>query len=192
MPAPGRGDAARRRPPGSASTSGAGSPADRAQARDRAATRPAARPARPGRPAPPRRPNGAGTAARRPTGPGLTAAGAAVFGFGGTLLGGLLDQLVTDRLGFVFGLAFVLSAALVAWKVRIQDWIAAIIVPPIGFAATIVLVSTFLGADTNESYLARVGLDLVTALSFKAGLLWGGTALAAAVALVRHRMAART
>ncbi|MFF7248068.1 DUF6542 domain-containing protein [Embleya sp. NPDC008237] len=123
------------------------------------------------------------------SGSSLTAAGAAVFGFGGTLLGGLVDHLATDELGFVFGLAFLLSSVFVAWKVRTQDWIAAIITPPIAFAATVVLVSTFLGADTQETYLSRVGLDLITALSFKAGLLWGGTALAGVVVLVKRRAA---
>ncbi|MET7300256.1 DUF6542 domain-containing protein [Embleya sp. NPDC005575] len=123
------------------------------------------------------------------SGSGLTAAGAAVFGLGGTLLGGLVDHLATDELGFVFGLAFLISSVFVAWKVRARNWIAAIITPPIAFAATVVLVSTLLGTDTQESYLTRVGLDLITALSFKAGLLWGGTALAGIVVLIKRRAA---
>jgi uncharacterized protein DUF6542 len=111
-----------------------------------------------------------------------------VFSFGGTLLGGLVDHLFTDGLGVLFGIAFVASAVFVAWTVRARDWAAAIIAPPIAFATTVVLVSTFLADDTSESYLTRVGLDLLSALSFKAGLLWGGTALAALVVLGRRRI----
>ncbi|MFI1385057.1 DUF6542 domain-containing protein [Embleya sp. NPDC020886] len=158
------------------------------QARDRSEHRPARAQARPRRPVPPRRANGV-PGGSRPSGGGLTVAGAAVFGFGGTLLGGLVDHLATDGLGFVFGFAFLISSVFVAWKVRARDWLAAVITPPIAFAATVLIVSTLLGADSQESYLTRVGLDLITALSFKAGLLWGGTALAGAVALVKRRAA---
>ncbi|MYW03113.1 DUF6542 domain-containing protein, partial [Streptomyces sp. SID3343] len=146
------------------------------------------RPGEARRTADPRRaPGDAGAA--RPAFGSLTAAGAVVFSLGGTVLGGFVDHLLTDGLGFLFGLAFVAVAVFVAWTVRAQDWIAAIIAPPIAFATTVVLVSTFLADDTSESYLTRVGLDLLTALSFKAGLLWGGTALAAIVVLGKRRIA---
>ncbi|WP_439675362.1 DUF6542 domain-containing protein [Embleya sp. MST-111070] len=165
-------------------------PVERAAQPRRAHPQRAARPQP--RPGPSRRPPGAPGAYRPAHTGGLTAAGAAVFGLGGTLLGGLVDHLATDGLGVVFGLAFLISSVFVAWKVRAQDWIAAIIAPPIAFAVTVVLVSTLLGGDTHESYLTRVGLDLLTALSFKAGLLWGGTALAAVVVLAKRRLTART
>ncbi|MGW1993116.1 DUF6542 domain-containing protein [Embleya sp. NPDC001921] len=174
----------RRRPGSAAPVPPTSTPTDREPPRER--TGPQPRPRRPGGPS--RRANGA-PGGYRPSGSGLTAAGAAVFGFGGTLLGGLVDHLATDRLGFVFGFAFLVASVFVAWKVRVQDWAAAIITPPIAFATTVALVSTLLGGDTHESYLARVGLDLITALSFKAGLLWGGTALAAVVVLVKRRAA---
>ncbi|OPC82588.1 hypothetical protein B4N89_18055 [Embleya scabrispora] len=185
----------RRRPPTGPPPPAAGPPpAERGQT-ERAARPRRAHPQRPGRPqsrpAPSRRPPGASGPYRPASTGGLTAAGAAVFGLGGTLLGGLVDHLATDRLGVVFGLAFLISSVFVAWKVRAQDWIAAIIAPPIAFAVTVVLVSTLLGDDTQESYLTRVGLDLLTALSFKAGLLWGGTALATVVVLVKRRLADR-
>jgi hypothetical protein len=176
----------RRRQPSSAPF-----PAVSAAVGDRARDRPpgtARRPApRPRRPVEPRRAPGDAQAAR-PAVANLTAAGAAVCSLGGTVLAGFVDHLLTDGLGVLFGIAFVAVTVFVAWTVRAQDWAAAIIAPPIAFATTIVLVSTFLADDTSESYLTRVGLDLLSTLSFKAGLLWGGTALAAVVVLGKRRI----
>jgi len=110
---------------------------------------------------------------------GLTAAGAAVFTVGGTLIGAFVNHLATGGLGVLFAVAFLVSTILVAWTVRAQDRVAAVIAPPIAFAVSVVLVGAFLG-DHGDGYLLRT-------LIYKAGLLWGGTALAAVIVLVKRR-----
>ncbi|MCF2534080.1 DUF6542 domain-containing protein, partial [Yinghuangia soli] len=142
-----------------------------------------------GRPRPAGTPGGPGRRpVRRPArDTGLTAPGAFVVSLGGTLLGGLADHLATDKLGAVFGTVFLATCVLVAVKTRIRDLAAAVIAPPLAFALTILLLSVVFPSDNGEGFLLRTVLDMFTALTFKAGLLWGGTALAAAIAFVRFR-----
>ena len=174
MPAPGRGEAVRRRHPDTAPPDAALARAT-APAGERAASRDGVRPAR--RPPRPRRAGDSVTT--RPPGMGLTAAGAAVFTVGGTLIGAFVNHLATGGLGVLFAVAFLVSTILVAWTVRAQDRVAAVIAPPIAFAVSVVLVGAFLG-DHGDGYLLRT-------LIYKAGLLWGGTALAAVIVLVKRR-----
>ncbi|MDI2128887.1 DUF6542 domain-containing protein [Yinghuangia seranimata] len=151
----------------------------------------------PGTPRPrPAPPGGPGTPqGRRPHPPrrgpagntGLTAPGAFVVATGGTLLGGLVNEIATDTIGVIFGTAFFASCVLVAVKTRTRDLVAAAIAPPLAFALTIVALSLVFPSDNGEPFLVRMGLDVFTALTFKAGVLWGGSALAAAIAFVRYR-----
>lgn len=120
-------------------------------------------------------------------GGGLTAPGAFVVGGGVTLLGGLLDRGFGGSVGAVFGTVFLGACVLVAVKTRIRDLTAAVFAPPIAFAMTMLVLSVVFPSDNAESFAVRTGLDMFTALTFKAGLLWGGTALAGAIVLVRHR-----
>lgn len=178
VPAPGRGEAVRRRHPESTlrpdvTAPDGGRPADR----DRVRT--------PRRAPHPRR-VGESTSPRL-SGAGVTAAGAAVFTLGGTTIGAFVDQLATGGLGTLFAVAFLVATILVAWTVRARDWAAAVIAPPIAFVVSVVIVSTFLGDDADGGYLTRVGIDLVRTLIYKAGLLWGATALAALIVLVKRR-----
>lgn len=133
-------------------------------------------------------PNGRPAQRRRPAAArGLTAPGAVVVASGATLLGGVLNHMVADTLGAPFGIAFLATCALVAAKTRMRDLPAAVIAPPLAFALTILALSLFFPSDNGEGFLRRTVLDMFTALTFKAGVLWGGTALAGAVALVRFR-----
>ncbi|HSA50223.1 MAG TPA: DUF6542 domain-containing protein, partial [Yinghuangia sp.] len=128
------------------------------------------------------------TPSRRPVAAtGLTAPGALVLASGATLLGGLLDEMFTDTLGLLFATVFLVSSALVAAKTRIRDLTAAFFAPPVAFALTVLVLSVVFPSDNAESFLVRTFLDIFTALAFKAGLLWGGTTVAAVIVLVRRR-----
>lgn len=130
------------------------------------------------RPAPGRRPSGTS---------GLTAPGAVVLATGATLLGGLLDRLFTDTLGWFFATVFLVACALVAAKTRIRDLTAAFFAAPIAFAVTVLVLSVVFPSKNSESFVIRTGLDMFTALTFKASVLWTGTVLAALVVVVRRR-----
>ncbi|WP_436776006.1 DUF6542 domain-containing protein [Yinghuangia sp. YIM S09857] len=133
-------------------------------------------------------PHGRPAQRRRPaSATGLTAPGAFVVASGATLLGGVLDHMVTDTLGALFGTVFLATCVLVAVKTRIRDLAAAVIAPPLAFALTILALSLFFPSDNGEGFVLRTVLDMFTALTFKAGVLWGGAVLAAAVVFVRLR-----
>lgn len=145
-------------------------------------------PAAPGAASPRSRPaRMSGERRPRPGGVGLTAPGAFVVLTAAALLGGVLNKLLTDTLGTLFGTVFLAVCVLVAVKTRPRDLVAAVFAPPIAFAWTAVATSVLFPSDNGEDFLLRTGLDVFTALTFKAGILFAGTALAAAVALVRKR-----
>lgn len=144
-------------------------------------------PAAPGAASPRSRPARTGERRPRPGAVGLTAPGAFVVLSAVALLGGVLNELLTDTLGTLFGTVFLAVCVLVAVKTRPRDLAAAVIAPPIAFALTAVATSVLFPSDNGEDFLLRTGLDVFTALTFKAGILFAGTALAAAVVLVRKR-----
>lgn len=146
-------------------------------------------PAAPGAASPRSRPTRAGGRRPRPGGGGLTAPGAFVVLTAVALLGGVLNELLTNTLGTLFGTVFLAVCVLVALKTRPRDLVAAVVAPPIAFALTAVATSVLFPSDKGEDFLLRTGLDVFTALTFKAGILFAGTALAAAVVLVRKRAA---
>ncbi|MEU8134698.1 DUF6542 domain-containing protein [Streptodolium elevatio] len=132
--------------------------------------------------------NGRPAQRRRPAAAtGLTAPGALVVASGVTLVGGVLDRMLTGTLGAPFAVVFLATCAVVAAKTRMRDLAAAVIAPPLAFALTILALSLFFPSDNGEGFVVRTMLDMFTALTFKAGVLWSGTALAAAIALVRFR-----
>ncbi|UGQ09430.1 hypothetical protein LO772_21085 [Yinghuangia sp. ASG 101] len=117
----------------------------------------------------------------------MTAPGAVVLATGATLLGGLLDKVFSDTLGWFFAIVFLVACALVAAKTRIRDLTAAFFAAPIAFALTVLVLSVVFPSKNSESFVIRTGLDMFTALTFKASVLWTGTMLAAGIVMVRRR-----
>jgi hypothetical protein len=138
----------------------------------------AARPARPGRPARPRPRPGAGRPPGRPA--RLTGFGTGVVLCALTLLGGALERLFSDDLGWFFGIVYVLASGSAACWVRRADLAAAPVGAPIAFALGVAVT----GAGGGGGFLGFVAAT-VTGLATRTGWLYTGTVVAAGIAAVR-------
>ncbi|MFE6746840.1 DUF6542 domain-containing protein [Kitasatospora purpeofusca] len=110
----------------------------------------------------------------------LTAVGAGVAGLAATITVAGLDRLVFGGLGVLFGLGYLLVCFQLAVRVRYADLLAAPISGPIAFAAALLL----FGPVTSSGVTAQV-VALATNLATRAGWLFSGTGLAAAIVLAR-------
>jgi hypothetical protein len=98
---------------------------------------------------------------------------------------GLLIAAVTDSLGLLFQLAFIVVAVVGALKVRRSELLAAFIVPPLAYAGAIVIASPALGI--SNGLIVGIGTDLGSYLATGAPWLFLGTLLAFALAVWRGR-----
>ncbi|WP_405005991.1 hypothetical protein OHV13_19085 [Kitasatospora purpeofusca] len=110
----------------------------------------------------------------------LTAVGAGVAALAATIAVAGLDRLVFGGLGLLFGLGYLLVCFQLAVRVRYADLLAAPISGPIAFAAALLL----FGPVTSSGVTAQV-VALATNLATRAGWLFTGTGLAAAIVLAR-------
>ncbi|WP_234326020.1 DUF6542 domain-containing protein, partial [Streptomyces sp. NRRL S-495] len=110
----------------------------------------------------------------------LTAVGAGVAALAATITVAGLDRLVFGGLGPLFGLGYLLVCFQLAVRVRYADLLAAPISGPIAFAAALLL----FGPVTSSGVTAQV-VALATNLATRAGWLFSGTGLAAAIVLAR-------
>ncbi|MFJ4096876.1 DUF6542 domain-containing protein [Kitasatospora sp. NPDC089913] len=110
----------------------------------------------------------------------LTAVGAGVAALAATITVAGLDRLVFGGLGLLFGLGYLLVCFQLAVRVRYADLLAAPISGPIAFAAALLL----FGPVTSSGVTAQV-VALATNLATRAGWLFSGTGLAAAIVLAR-------
>ena len=110
----------------------------------------------------------------------LTAVGTGVLAVGATLLAAGVDRLVFGGLGVLFGLAYLVVCFQLAVRVRLADLLAAPISGPIAFAVALLL----LGPVSSTGVTAQV-VALATGLALRAGWLFSGTGLAAAIVLAR-------
>lgn len=116
----------------------------------------------------------------RPAGPRLTAAGGGVLA-GAVMLGtGAFVQVVMETAPVFFGVVFLVLSVCCALWVRPADVAAAPIAMPIAFAAGTLAIGE--GSGGLTSHVMAAG----TTLALEAPWLYGGTLLAAAVALLRH------
>jgi hypothetical protein len=117
---------------------------------------------------------------------GLTAAGAAVLAVGAGALGGLVDVATGSGLRATFAVAFVLGCALAAYKVHREDLLAAVVIPPLAYAALALAANVTTRTTLGGSFVKQQALELLTDLVTKAPALLVATALAAGIALVRR------
>ncbi|WP_280668155.1 MULTISPECIES: DUF6542 domain-containing protein [unclassified Kitasatospora] len=110
----------------------------------------------------------------------LTAIGTGVLTLAGTLAAAALDQLMFGGLGVLFGLGFLAVCFQAAVRVRSADLAAAPISGPIAFALALLL----LGPVSSPGVIGQV-LALATGLALRAGWLFAGTGLAAAIVTAR-------
>ncbi|MFW6694846.1 DUF6542 domain-containing protein [Streptomyces sp. MAR4 CNX-425] len=116
----------------------------------------------------------------RPAGPRLTAAGGGLLAVAVMLGAGVFVQVVMGTAPVFFGAVFLVLSLCCALWVRPADVVAAPIAMPIAFAAGTLAVGE--GSGGLSSHLMAAG----TAIALEAPWLYGGTLLAAAVALLRH------
>lgn len=107
-----------------------------------------------------------------------------------TLVTGLalaVDLLVSNSLGWVFGIGFTIGCGWVALRVRTSDRLAALVAPPLVFAVAVLVADQVVGGSSPGHFPFRQVLDLGTSLSDGAPMLVLGCAVAGAVLLVRQR-----
>ncbi|RAJ30408.1 hypothetical protein K353_06402 [Kitasatospora sp. SolWspMP-SS2h] len=122
-----------------------------------------------------RRRGGSGRPAR------LTAVGTGVAAVAGTLVSAGVDRLLFGGLGVLFGLGYLVVCFQLAVRVRYSDLPAAPICGPIAFAAALVLLQPGPSQGVTGEVVALAG-----GLALRAGWLFAGTALAAAIVTARH------
>ena len=121
-------------------------------------------------------------AGRVKAGSGLTTPGAVLVGTVLIGIGAMADLAFGDALGVGFAAMFVIASAVMALTLRVRSLASAVIAPPLMIAIATMLVGKLSGEVHGSRALA---LDTATSLALSAPVLFGGTALAAAIAVVR-------
>jgi hypothetical protein len=98
--------------------------------------------------------------------------------------GAAADGLVFNRLSWFFGALFWLGCAWVALRVRWRDRRAALVVPPLVYAATVAVAVVVAGGSQP---LRQLAFDGALLLSDRAPVLVGGLVLVVAIMLWRRR-----
>jgi hypothetical protein len=117
---------------------------------------------------------------------GLTGPGVALVLLAASVVGAVIDTTVGDDLGPFFAVLFVASSLYAATQVRRADLFAAVIAPPLVFLLVVGVHEVLAPTGNSRALIDLVG-DLVSALALGAPTLWAGTAVAAAVVLLRRR-----
>ncbi len=132
----------------------------------------------------------AGTAAADDT-RGLTYVGVAVVVGAPTLLVGLAQAIIGNRISWLTGLVLLVTSIYAALTVRASDRSAAVVVPPLAFLVT-TLVAGQLTLAEGGSFLVREGFMIFRTLAENAPWVLGATAVAAVIVLLRKARASRT
>lgn len=105
--------------------------------------------------------------------------------FAVTTAAGLVDAYINGSIGWVTGAAFVVAATLGALLVRRRDLATAVISPPLAFLFALIVGSqpTLLGNGGNA--LVKQASSLASGLAFNAPWIFGGTAVALVIVLLR-------
>jgi hypothetical protein len=119
---------------------------------------------------------------------GLTYAGVAVITFAATILVGFAEALLLHHLGALTGFALAVSSLYCAYAVRIEDRIAAVVLPPLAFLAA-TLTAGQLTLDSNGSLVIREGYLIFRSLAVNAPWILGSTLACLVIIIVRQRRA---
>lgn len=132
--------------------------------------------------APPARRQGGRLADRR----GLTALGAVLLTLLLGVLAGGVDVLTGQGLGVVFAVTFLCACLLCAVSVHREDLLAVVVMPPLAYAALVLIAGLAERGSSGGSLLLHQAIELFNGLVLGAPVLVAGTAIAAVVALVRR------
>ena len=130
----------------------------------------------------PARPRPARLADRR----GLTALGAVLLTLLLGSVAGAVDVITGQGLRTVFAVAFLTACLLSAISVHREDLLAVVVMPPLVYAALVLLGGLAESGGSTGSLLLHQAIELFNGLVLGAPVLVGGTAIAAVVALVRR------
>lgn len=122
---------------------------------------------------------------------GLTYLGVVVVVGAPTLLVGLAQAIISNRIGWLTGLVLLVTSIYAALSVRTSDRSAAIVVPPLAFLVTTLLAGQLTLAE-GGSFLVREGFMIFRTLAENAPWVLGATAVCAAIVLLRKLRASRT
>jgi hypothetical protein len=125
---------------------------------------------------------GSDLARRVQAGSGLTTPGAVLLGSVLMGVGAMADLMFGDSLSVGFAAMFVIASAVMAFGLRVRSLASAVIAPPLLFALA-TMVATKASGEVNGS--KALAFDTATSLALSAPVLYGGTALAAAITVVR-------
>ena len=127
----------------------------------------------------------ASPATRRP--PGVTGRGVVVLIFVATLVGGLLDMMISGHRGHMFGVVFAVASALGALGVRRRDLRTAMVAPPLEYSVLIGVMSLIDQGGLSGGLATREAFYLGNAFVTGAPAIWVGTALACGIGWYRLR-----
>jgi hypothetical protein len=116
---------------------------------------------------------------------GLTAFGAVTVALVIGSTGGLIDVMTGPGLRTLFAITFIAGCAIAALKVHREDLLAAVIMPPLIYAAIALLAGAFSHTTGVNSVLTRQALELATSLVLGAPVLLTATALSFVIAVSR-------
>jgi len=120
------------------------------------------------------------------SGGGLTWTGVVVVTLAATVIVGFADALLNDRLGWLTGLALLVSSVYSALVVRRADIWAAALMPPLAFVAA-VLTAGQLTLRPGGGFVTREGLMIVETLAENALWIIGTTLVCLVIVMVRRR-----
>lgn len=123
-------------------------------------------------------------APRQGAGP-LTGLGVSLVLLAACVIGGLLDLLLVDGPAWAVVALYIAACGYTASRVRGADWYAALVAPPIAFAASMILLAELMPQSFGPGLL---GLAATTfeLLATKAKALFFGAALSAVILAVRR------
>ena len=117
---------------------------------------------------------------------GLTALGAVVLTLVLSGAAGAVDVLTGPGLRTVFAVGFLTSCLLAAVSVHRQDLVAVVVMPPLVYAALVLLAGLAESGGSSGSLLLHQAIELFNGLVLGAPVLLAGTAIAAVIALLRR------
>ncbi len=121
-------------------------------------------------------------------GTGLTYSGVAAVVISVTVLVGIADAIITNKLGVLTGVALAVSSIYAALVVRKADIWAAVVMPPLAFL-TATLTAGQLTLDAAGSMIVREGYMIFRTLAVDAPWILGTTLVCLVIVIVRRRRA---